>query len=122
VSRRSEQGLAAPVLVGLTAVLAFVTMAGAVVGRVVVEQRRAAAAADLAALAGATAVQQGSEGCVAAARSATANGARLAACVRAGDEIDVVVAVPARLVGRSVEVTARARAGPITGPVTGPAP
>jgi secretion/DNA translocation related TadE-like protein len=104
-------------VVGLTAVLAFVTLLGAVAGRVVVEQRRAAAAADLAALAGATAVQQGAAGCPAAARTATANGARLATCVQHADEVDVTVAIPVALRGRSVEVSASAHAGPVMGPV-----
>ncbi|MDX6325300.1 MAG: hypothetical protein QOK15_1654 [Nocardioidaceae bacterium] len=112
---RDERGLAAPVLVALMAVLAFVTLAGAVVGRLVVEQRRAASAADLAALAGATAVQQGRAGCEVAAQSAASNGGRLEACGQAGDDIDLVVAVPVHLVGRSVVVRARAHAGPVSG-------
>jgi secretion/DNA translocation related TadE-like protein len=104
--------------VALTAVLTFVTLAAAAGGRVVVEQRRAAAAADLAALSGATAVQQGRAGCATAARTATSNGARLAGCRLEGDDIDLTVAIPVQVVGRSFEVAARAHAGPVTGPAS----
>jgi secretion/DNA translocation related TadE-like protein len=86
-----------------------------VLARVVVEQRRAAAAADLSALTGATAVQQGRRPCAAAASSAAVNGAELTGCTQQGEEVAVVVTMPFSVVGRAVRVTARAEAGPVTG-------
>lgn len=120
MSSRDERGLAAPVVLGLTAVLGFVTLLGAVGGRVLVEGRRASAAADLGALAGAAAVQQGRPGCPAADGTVTANGARLALCRQAGEDVHVVVAIPVRVAGRTFEVRARAHAGPVSGPGLAP--
>ena len=118
--QRDQRGLAAPVVLALTALLTFITLLGAVAGRVFVDQRRAAAAADLAALSGATAVQQGRAGCAAAAGTARANGARLVGCHQLGADIDLTVAIAVRLVGRSTEVHATAHAGPVTAPGAGP--
>lgn len=117
--RRDDRGLAAPVVVALTAVLTFVTVLGSVGGRVLVEQRRAAAAADLAALSGATAVQQGRPGCATAAGTAQQNGARLVECRQHGSDIDLTVAIRVRLAGRWAELRGRAHAGPVTAPAAG---
>ena len=78
-------------------------------------RHRVEATADLAALAGAAAAQHGADGCLAAARTAQSNGARLRACRRAADgSISVTVAVvvppPLRRWAPGV-VTAEARAG-----------
>jgi secretion/DNA translocation related TadE-like protein len=81
-------------------------------------RHRADDAADLAALAGATALQDGGDACAEAARVAAANGALLIACrLPAADQVLVTVerslpGAAARWVsGRSV---AQARAGPAT--------
>ena len=54
---------------------------------------RARAAADLAALSGAVAYQQGRDGCAEARRLASVNGAGLAACEDVGDQVDFVITV-----------------------------
>lgn len=77
-------------------------------------RHRAAAAADLAALAAADRALEGQgPACARAAVIAAAGGARLAGCRLAGLVVDVTVAVPAPGVLRPFgPATARARAGP----------
>ena len=105
------------VAVVLLGALTVVTLASVVLGRLLVDQRRAAAAADLAALAGAAAVQRGGEGCPAARATATDNGARLERCRVQGEEVRVTARVPSPpLLGRVVVLRAVARAGPVRGP------
>ena len=90
---------------------------------------RARAAADLAALSGAVAYQQGRDGCAEARRLAAANGAGLAGCDEVGDQVDfvitvrVTVAVGLRVPGLPRTITAEAHAGPVaqSDPPTGPA-
>ena len=83
---------------------------------------RARAAADLAALSGAVAYQQGRDGCAEARRLASANGARLADCDEVGDQVDfvitvrVTVAVGLRVPGLPRTITAEAHAGPVAQP------
>ncbi len=115
MSRADERGLAAPLVVSLAGVLTFVTLAGAALGRVAVDQRRAAAAGDLAALAGATALQYGRPGCPAARDTAADNGALLARCQEHDDTIQVEVVVFSTVLGRVLDVRGRARAGPAGG-------
>ena len=62
---------------------------------------RARAAADLAALSGAAAIQQGRDGCAEARRLAAANGARLADCDQVGDQVDFVITVRVTVAVRS---------------------
>jgi secretion/DNA translocation related TadE-like protein len=82
--------------------------------RVAVASHRAGAAADLAALAAAHAVREGSDGCAAAVRVARANSGRVAACVLDGLEAQVTVEVRTRpMVGLVWSVPASARAGPL---------
>jgi secretion/DNA translocation related TadE-like protein len=115
-----ERGAAAvltTVLAGLLMVLAVLLSA---VGGMVADQRRAASAADLAALAGAAALQHGHPGCTVAAQVARANEATLLGCRESGRVLTVRVGrdprgVTARLLGRVVGVTSRARAGPVDG-------
>ena len=103
-------------LVGLATLVGLMTSVGVVRGCAVVARHRAGSAADLAALAGAVSAQQtagGVEPCGLAARIAGRNGARLASCLRTGDDVEVVVTrrlVLGRL-GRW-QAIARARAGP----------
>lgn len=110
---RGEGGWATPVVVALTGVLLTVTLAAAVLGRLLVEHRRAAVAADLAALAGAVAVQHGLDGCAAATESTHLNGAELLGCTVDGERVLVDTGVAAHeLWGRRIQVRATAHAGP----------
>ena len=79
---------------------------------------QARAAADLAALSAAVAIEAGADGCAVAGRVAVDNGTRLSVCDLVGDPVDFVVSVevvrPVRtgVPGLPAEVTAVAHAGP----------
>ncbi|TDC58687.1 hypothetical protein E1200_32980, partial [Actinomadura sp. GC306] len=79
-------------------------------------RHRADAAADMAALAGAARVAEGTGGaCASAERIAAESGARLARCRLQGDEVEVSVTVDIVVpmgIG-AVSVLSRARAGPV---------
>ena len=76
-------------------------------------QHQAAAAADLAALAGAGAARGGFEPCVAASRIAQANAARLTSCDVSQGVVEVRVEVRSPpLWGKTWTIPGRARAGP----------
>ncbi len=108
--RAAERGSASLLAVTMAGLLVFVGGALAGVTALVVDHRRAQAAADLAALAGAGAP---SDPCGAAARIATANGARLVGCVPSGPDLVVSVTVTsAAWPGRDLTISAQARAGP----------
>jgi secretion/DNA translocation related TadE-like protein len=108
-----QRGAATLLVLALSGLLTFVGLALAGVAAIVLTQRSAQAAADLAALAGATAVASGADACAAATDIATANGAALAHCEVAGLVVTVGVSVQGpRLVDRRYDVTAEARAGP----------
>lgn len=111
--RRAQDGAATLLVVALAGVLLFVGSGLAVVGGAVVSQRHAQSAADLAALAAARSLADGTDACAMAAEVASANGGRLATCRDAGREVlvEVVVRGP-RALGRRIDVTASARAGP----------
>jgi secretion/DNA translocation related TadE-like protein len=115
VSRiRDERGFAAPVSVTLAGLLVVVTVLASAMGRLLVDQRRAAAAADLAALAAASAVQLGGHPCEAARTSAESNGARLVRCEVDGERALVESRLTSpTLLGRVVQVRATAHAGPV---------
>ncbi len=105
-----ERGSASMVTVTLAGLLVFVGGALAGASALVVDHRRAQAAADLAALAGAAAP---ADPCGAAARIAEANGARLVGCAPRGADLVVSVTVTSGAwPGRDLVVTAQARAGP----------
>jgi secretion/DNA translocation related TadE-like protein len=107
--RSSEGGAATILVVAMAGVLMFVMVGLAAAGGLVVAERRAQAAADLAALGGAG----DGVGCVAAARVAAANAAVLEACEVVGRDVRVTVSVSGpRVPWRSVRVAAEARAGP----------
>lgn len=110
---RAERGGATVVTVACAGVLLLVGCALAVVVAAFADHRRAQAAADLAALAGAAALADGADGCAAAAEIAHANGAEATACTidQAVVTVDVAVAGPDWL-GWAADLTARARAGP----------
>ena len=106
---RAEAGGATILVVAMAGVLAFVTVGLAAAGGLVTAQRRAQAAADLAALGAASDLDRA---CAAAARIAAANAAVLDACRVDGDEVRVVVSVGGPEAWREVRVSAEARAGP----------
>ena len=107
---RPDDGGATVLVVAMAGVLLFVTLGLSAAGGLVTAQRRAQAAADLAALAGASTA---GDACAEAARIAAANEGVLETCRIAGSEVTVVVGVPGPDVPwREVRVTAEARAGP----------
>lgn len=109
----SERGAGTVLAVTLLAVLLLVGSALSVVVAMVRAHRMAESAADLAALAAASAVGRGADPCSAAARIAAANGGSLATCRPSGREVEVVVEVPGpQWLGQTADLTARARAGP----------
>jgi len=97
-------------MMGLLVTVAVAT-SGAV--GVVAAHRRAQSAADLAALAGASALQDGRDPCQQAGTIAKRNGASLRGCDVDGWDVGVVVARTVRLPGGSMELKARGRAGPV---------
>jgi secretion/DNA translocation related TadE-like protein len=112
---RGESGAATVLVVAMAGVLMFVMVGLAAAGGLVTAQRRAQAAADLAALAGASALASISDAdaCAAAARVAGANAAALEVCSPDGRTVRVTVSVDGPDVPwREVRVTAEARAGP----------
>ena len=113
-SRRDERGAATVAGLVLLAVLTVVTLASVVMGRLLVDQRRVAAGADLAALAGAAAVQRGADGCAAARATASRNGVVVERCAVEGEEVRVSATLRApELLGREVVLRAAALAGPV---------
>ena len=107
---REERGSATVYAVSLLAALLAVAAALAWAGGAVVAHRRAQAAADLAALAGASHPESG---CAQADAVAGANGATLLECRAAGGHVWVTVEVIGPpLVGRIPHLAARAHAGP----------
>jgi secretion/DNA translocation related TadE-like protein len=110
VRARPDRGGATVLVVAMAGLLMFVMTGLAAAGGLVTAQRRAQAAADLAALAGASALD---DACDRAGEVAAANAAALEACRLDGDEVTVEVSVPGpRVPWREVRVTAEARAGP----------
>lgn len=114
VDRSGDQRGAATVLVlAMAGVLLLLGSALGVVAALVVAHRAAQSAADLAALAGATAAGRGDDACRTAADSAAANAARLTECQAEGRVVEVSVSTDGpRWLGQSSDLSARARAGP----------
>ena len=107
---RTDQGGATVLVVAMAGLLMFVMAGLGAAGGLVTAQRRAQAAADLAALAGASHLD---DACGRAGEVATANGAALEDCRLGGYDVTVVVSVGGPDVPwRDVRVTAEARAGP----------
>jgi secretion/DNA translocation related TadE-like protein len=108
-------------VVALTGLLMLLGLSAAFVIATVAAHRRAQAAADLAALAGAATLQSGGVGafsvggdaCQVAARIAAGNGARLTSCrLLAGDVAVTTLLAGPKFLGQSWELSGRARAGP----------
>lgn len=110
---RDQRGSATVLVVAVTGVLLLVGAALAVVTAMVVSHRSAQSAADLAALAGATDLASGRDGCVSAAAVATANHARLVRCDVTGRDVSVLVEVSGpHWLGQTADLEALSRAGP----------
>ena len=113
LASRLEHGSASVLATVLAGVLLVAAVLLSAVGAGIADQRRAAAAADLSALAGASAVQRGEPGCPAARSVAARNHARVTSCAVVGELVTVRTARPARRVlGITFTVRSRARAGP----------
>lgn len=109
--RRGQRGSASVYVLSLVILLMALTLVVAGFAGLATAKHRATAAADLAALAAASA--GGDDGCSVAAGTARRNGARLTSCLRAGSDVTVTVAMVAHApFGLRPTVTARARAGP----------
>lgn len=111
-SARGEGGVATVVSLGLVALLLLVTGGSAGAVGLVVGQRRAQAAADLASLAAAQAIQAGGDACAAAGRIAGRHRVHLVGCAIDGSVVVATVELdlPRAFAGRTLR--ARARAGP----------
>lgn len=110
---RDERGAATVLALMVASVLVMLGLAGVWVGAVVARHRAAQSAADLAALAGALAVQDGRNPCGAVEEIARANAARPTRCTVVGEDVWVTVQVEAPgLLGRKPSVVGRAHAGP----------
>lgn len=113
IAGRDERGAVTVIAVALLGMLLLLAAAFAVAEAMVVAHRRAQAAADLAALAGAQAIQQSSDACTAAAATATANGAVLLTCAVDLRDVTVTAQVSGpRWLGAHADFAAQARAGP----------
>ena len=116
---RSESGSASVLMTGVIGFVVALSSAALVIAGYAVGYHRARAAADLSALSGAAAYQDGREACAQATRSARQNGARLDHCDVVGDAIDFVVTVRVSVLARTriphlpQAVTAQAHAGPV---------
>jgi secretion/DNA translocation related TadE-like protein len=116
---RSELGSATTLMVGMMGVVVALSSAALVIAGYAVGYHRARAAADLSALSGAAAFQQGREPCAQAALTARQNGARVVRCNQVGDAVDFVVTVRVSVVaGTRIPqmprtVAAEAHVGPV---------
>jgi secretion/DNA translocation related TadE-like protein len=113
--RSPEDGAGTILAVAMMGLLVTVTIATSGVVGVVAAHRRAQSAADLGALAGAAALQEGSDPCQRAGAIARRNGSQLRSCRVDGWNVGVEVASTITLPGGSLDLTARGRAGPVNG-------
>lgn len=102
---RGEEGYATVTSAGIIAAVVSLLLVVAGLGSAVVDSHRAHTAADLAAVAGATALYRGADPCRAAVETAKLNGARVEHCEEKTPDVVVTAGV-----GRS---RASARAGPL---------
>ncbi|WP_342318891.1 Rv3654c family TadE-like protein [Corynebacterium mayonis] len=101
----NDEGYATVATAGITTAIVSLMLAVAAAGGHVANSHRAATAADLAAVAAATALYEGFDACAAARRTATLNGASVGACHLKGE--DVIVTARIGIAEHS------ARAGPL---------
>jgi secretion/DNA translocation related TadE-like protein len=111
---RDERGAAVVVGIALSGLLLVVASASVGSVGIVLAHRRAQAAADLAALAGAGALQHGADPCMAARAIAARNRAVLTRCRVDGASVLVATAVALPRALGSGTIPARSRAGPVS--------
>lgn len=110
----ADGGSATVLVLALSLVLLMTGVLLTALGAVAVARHRAAAAADLSALAAARALQAGADPCAAARRVAVAAGAGVDVCSVDGAAVRVVAFVrPAGPLGQLGVAHAQARAGPV---------
>ncbi len=115
----SEHGSASVLMIGIIGVVITLSSAALLIAGYALGYHRARAAADLSALSGAAAYQQGRDACAQARQTARRNGVRVDRCELVGDAIDFVVTVRVSLVTRiripelPRTVVAEAHAGPV---------
>lgn len=102
---REEEGSTTVAAALFIAAFVVLTLVGVTAGVRVVQARQAAVAADLAAVAGAVAAQEGDDVCEAAGAIAKANRAHLVACEIDGEDVQVGI--------ERKERKATSRAGPV---------
>lgn len=115
-TRRNQRGSGTVLVAAVVLVLMLVSVGLLVVAGYIAAAHHARAAADLAALSGASARAQGQDACRAAAVVAARNGVRLVSCRERGDSLDFVVtvtvaqqvSVPSPVLPGSVDATAHA--------------
>lgn len=114
VAADAQRGAATVLVLALAAVVTLVAAVCVAVGSVAVARHRAAAAADLVALAVAARVLEGpGAACARGASVAQAQGAALVSCRSSGEVVDVVVEVrPGGPLAELGTATGTARAGP----------
>lgn len=110
---REQAGAATILAVAMMGLLVTVTVAAAGVVGVVAAHRRAQSAADLSALAGASALRGGGDPCERAGVIAKRNDTTLRRCQVDDWTVAVVVSGALRLPGGTMELKARGRAGPV---------
>jgi len=117
-ARRGDSGSASVLVLSLALALSVLAALLTVLGAVAVARHRATAGADLAALAAAGRVLEGSAtACGRAEELARAQDSRLVGCELTGDVVEVVVEVrPPGWLGRFGTARGRARAGPADPP------
>lgn len=112
-----DRGVAAVLMLGLVAVVSLAGGTASALAAVAVARQRAAAVADLAALAAAQHALEGpGAACARASRIAASDGGVVLRCTLVGDVVQVVAQVrPPGPLGRLGAATSRARAGPVVG-------
>lgn len=108
---REERGSGTIMALGLILLGLALTLGLAQVGVAAAGATAAHQASDLAAIAGATAVLTGGDGCVTAGEYATKNGSHLETCTVSGWMVTVRVAKPLKI-GLVAEAQSTSRAGP----------
>ena len=116
-NHQDERGGGTVLMMAICVVVMLLGYAAMIITGYAIAAHQARAAADLAALRGATTASQGGDPCVSARRNARAHLAQVTSCERVGDQIDFVVSVTAsvattvRVPGLPRRISAVAHAG-----------